>query len=353
MAWRIETSLASSPTPQVVEGRFQAGLRTREAWHSTFPRSRAVVLLGMPLSLTVAGAVEALHLFPERLAACRYHNRMRWAAVVFALYTVGAYAQTTVMDDYGNQVRLATPASRIVSLAPHLTELLYAAGAGARVVGAVDYSDFPPEARSLPRVGSDAHINLESVLALRPDLIVAWPNPGSVRAINRLAELPLPVFRSEPRELEDIATALERLGVLAGTSGEAQRAARAFRARKTELEKRYAARAKVRVFYQVWDRPLLTVNGDHVISKVIRLCGGENVFAAAPVIAPEVDREAVLRANPEVIITSAAGAKRPAWVAAKHFYVVPAELIQRHTPRLLDGAEHVCRALEQARATRS
>jgi iron complex transport system substrate-binding protein len=277
---------------------------------------------------------------------------MPWFGFVLLLFAFNSKAQVVVSDDYGNQVRLPAPASRIVSLAPHLTELLYAAGAGARVVGAVDYSDFPPEARALPRVGSDAHISLESVLALRPDLIVAWPNPGSVRAVNRLAEL-LPVFRSEPRELEDIATTLERLGVLAGTSGEAQRAARAFRARKAELEKRYAGRATVRVFYQVWDRPLLTVNGEHVISKVIRLCGGENVFAAAPVIAPEVDREAVLRASPEVIITSAAGAERPAWLPTKLFYVIPAELIQRHTPRLLEGAEQVCQVLEQARSARS
>ena len=193
-----------------------------------------------------------------------------------------------VRDDYGIAVRLPSPAARIVSLAPHLTELVYAAGAGARMVGAVEYSDFPPAARELPRVGSDAHISLEAVLALKPDLIVAWPNAGSVRSINRLGELGLPVFRSEPRELEDIATTLERLGVLAGTAAEAGRAARVFRARRLQLEKRYAARPKVRVFYQVWDRPLLTVNGDHVISKVIALCGGENVFAALPLIAPEV-----------------------------------------------------------------
>jgi iron complex transport system substrate-binding protein len=278
---------------------------------------------------------------------------MPWVGYVLLLFAFNAKAEVMVSDDYGNHVRLPAPASRIVSLAPHLTELLYAAGAGARVVGAVDYSDFPPEARLLPRVGSDAHVNLEAVLALRPELIVAWPNPGSVRAVNRLAELPLPVFRSEPRELEDIATTLERLGVLAGTSSEAQRAARAFRARKAELEKRYAGRAKVRVFYQVWDRPLLTVNGDHLISKVIRLCGGENVFAAAPVIAPEVNREAVLRANPDVVITSAANAQAPEWLATKQRYLIPAELIQRHTPRLLEGAEQVCRALEQVRSARS
>jgi iron complex transport system substrate-binding protein len=275
---------------------------------------------------------------------------MRWAAVLL-LFSVQVQADVAVRDDYGNGVRLAGPASRIVSLAPHLTELLYAAGAGARLVGAVDYSDYPEAAKALPRVGSDAQINLESVLALRPDLVVAWPNPGSVRAVNRLAEL-LPVFRSEPRELEDIATNLERLGVLAGSAEAAARAARAFRSRKAAIEKRYSGRPKVRVFYQVWDRPLLTVNGQHVISKVIRLCGGENVFESAPVIAPEVDAEALLRASPEVILASP-GAERPRGGGKAPLHAIPAELIQRHTPRILEGAEAVCRALEAVRAARS
>lgn len=277
---------------------------------------------------------------------------MKWAALAFLVFSVNCVSQE-VVDDYGNTVGLPAPASRIVSLAPHLTELVYAAGGGLRMVGAVEYSDYPPQAKELPRVGSDAHINLESVLALRPDLIVAWPNAGSVRAIDRLAELGLPVFRSEPRALEDIATTLERLGRLSGTTAEAARAARAFRARQADLEKRYSGRATLRVFYQVWDRPLVTVNGDHVISKVIALCGGENVFAALPLIAPEVDVEAVLRANPDVVLTSRAGAGRPRWLTKGRFYVVPADLIQRHTPRLLDGAEHICRVLDEARSARS
>ena len=305
------------------------------------------------LSHTVAGAAEALHLFPEHPGACRYHKRVKWAAFALAALTFNSLAEVAVRDDYGNTVRLPSPARRIVSLAPHLTELVFAAGAGARMVGAVEYSDFPARARELPRVGSDAQISLEAVLALRPDLIVAWPNPGSVRAINRLAELALPVFRSEPRELEDIAATLERLGVLAGSAGEAEHAARAFRARKAQIERRYAGRPRLRVFYQVWDRPLLTVNGDHVISKVIGLCGGENVFSALPLIAPEVDVEAVLRARPEVMLTSTPGATRPQWLPKSYFAVVPADLLQRHTPRLLDGAEQVCGALEQARAARS
>ena len=267
-----------------------------------------------------------------------------------------------MQDDYGRQVRLARPAARIVSLAPHLTELLYDAGAGSRLVGAVDFSDFPPQARALPRVGSDARIDLEAVIGLRPDLVVAWPNAGSLRAVDRLAELGLPVFRSEPRELEDIARTLERLGRLAGTESQGDAAASAFRARAADLRARYSDGRKVRVFYQIWDRPILTVNGAHVISKVIDLCGGENVFASAPLLVPEVDREAVLRANPEVIVASGSNEAEPQWleawtrfaglaaVDANHLYAIPADLIQRQTPRILDGAERLCTILARVRA---
>jgi iron complex transport system substrate-binding protein len=288
---------------------------------------------------------------------------MRWLWV-FIAWSCVASAQVRVVDDYGNEVRLVAPAARIVSLSPHLTELLYAAGAGGRIVGALEFSDYPAEARALPRVGSDAGIDLEAVMALQPDLVVAWPNAGSLRAVNRLADLRLPVFRSEPRELEDIPRTLQRLGALAGTQSQASRAAAAFRARVRELERRYSKRATVRVFYQVWDRPLVTVNGEHVITKVMRLCGGVNVFASLPLIAPEIDREAVLRADPQVIVASGSDGERPAWLDAwkafpgltaaerGNLYAIAPELIQRHTPRLLDGAERLCRILDEVR-TRS
>ena len=276
--------------------------------------------------------------------------------LAFFLCSGLAHAAVEVRDDYGQVVSLGAPARRIVSLAPHLTELLYAAGAGARVVGALEHSDYPPEARTVPRVGSEAGIDVEALIALRPDLVVAWPNAGSVRTVNRLAELGLPVFRSEPRELADIARTLERFGVLAGTAERANQAAEAFRKRVSTLEARYSERPKVRVFYQVWDRPLITVNGEHVISKVMRLCGGENVFARLPLIAPQIDRESVVRANPQAIISS--GASLEGWKAFRgiaavtndHLYAVPPELIQRHTPRLLDGAQLLCTLLEQVRA---
>jgi iron complex transport system substrate-binding protein len=278
-----------------------------------------------------------------------------------ALAAGAAHAQLRVTDDYGRAVALAAPARRVVSLSPHLTELMYAAGAGGRMVGALAYSDYPPAARALPRVGSEAAIDLEAVVALRPDLVVAWPNAGSTRAVERIASLGIPVFRSEPRELEDIARTLETFGRLAGTEAIARSAADAYRARVASLERRYADRPRVRVFYQVWDRPLVTVNGDHVISKVLRLCGGSNVMADLPGIAPEIDREKVLRADPEVILASGTDASRPAWLDAWNgfpgmaavrdgqLHAIRPDLLQRHTPRLLDGAEEVCRILESAR----
>jgi len=275
-----------------------------------------------------------------------------------------AQAEVRVTDDYGKEVVLAAPARRVVSLAPHLTELMYAAGAGERLVGAFAYSDYPPAAKSLPRVGSEAQIDLEAVVALNPDLVIAWPQSGSTRAVERIAALGIPVFRSEPRELEDIARTMETLGRLAASEATAAAAARAFRERTARLVRAYAGRPVVRAFYQVWDRPLITVNADHVISKVMRLCGGENVMADLPALAPEIDRERVLRSDPEVIVASGTDGARPPWlddwnafpamaaVRGGNLYAVQPELLQRHTPRLLDGAEQLCRIFEEVRARR-
>lgn len=284
--------------------------------------------------------------------------------ILLALGSAAAHAEVVVTDDYGKRVVLAAPARRVVSLAPHLTELMYAAGAGASMAGALQYSDYPSAAKRLPRVGGEAQIDLEALVALRPDLVVAWPNSGSAATVERIAALGIPVFRSEPRELEDIARTLETLGKLAGTEAAAGAAARAFRARAARLETAYAGKPKVRVFYQVWNRPLITVNGDHVISKAMRLCGGENVMAGLPALAPEIDRELVLRADPEAIVASGSDGRHPEWLAEwrafpdlaavrlANLYAVPPDLLQRHTPRLLDGAEALCRILEQVRGKR-
>lgn len=284
--------------------------------------------------------------------------------IAITLFAQAASAAVTVRDDYGNPITLAAPARRIVSLAPHLTELAYAAGAGPALVGAADHSDYPEAARDLPRVGSSEGISVEAILALDADLVLAWPGAGNARALDRLAALGLPVFRSEPRSLDDIARTIERLGRLADSTAAAERAAAQFRARVARIRTRYGHRAKVRVFYEIWDRPLLTVNGEHVISRVIDLCGGMNVFADLPQLVPSIDRESVLRADPDVIIAGGSTAERPQWldawrsfhgvsaVARNHLYTIAPELLQRQTPRLLDGAERLCGILEQVRTRR-
>ena len=291
---------------------------------------------------------------------------LRVAAVLAsAIVATPLHAELVAEDDTGREVRLARPAQRIVSLAPHVTELLFAAGAGARVVGAVAYSDYPPAARRLPRVGGYGNVDMEGVAALQPDLVIAWKTGNRDAHLDKLAALGIAVYVNEPRSLDDVARSLERLGFLAGSEETGRAAAEAFRARRNELAARYGRRAKVRMFYQIWDRPLMTVNDEHLISDAIRLCGGENVFGALTQLAPTVGIESVLAADPEVIVASGMGEARPDWLdqwkrwprlaatVADNLYFIPPELIQRHTPRILDGAAQLCEFLDQARARRS
>jgi iron complex transport system substrate-binding protein len=275
-----------------------------------------------------------------------------------------AHGEILARDDAGSELRLGAPARRIVSLAPHLTELLFAAGAGAQLVGAVDYSNHPPEARRIPRVGSYGQIDLEAVVALKPDLVVAWQSGNPSAAVDKLQRLGLPVFVSEPGRIEDVARSLEQLGRLAGTESAAGGAASAYRERLAGLRARYGGRPIVRTFYEVWNQPLTTIGGKQIISDLLRLCGGENVFGQLAALAPTVTVEAVLAADPEAIVASGMDEARPEWldewrrwrrlaaVERGNLFFVPPDLMQRHTPRLLDGAEVLCRHLETARARR-
>ena len=276
-----------------------------------------------------------------------------------------ASADVSVVDDTGATVRLVQPARRIVSLAPHMTETLFAAGAGERMVGAVEYSDYPEAAKKLARVGGYSRFDLEAVAALKPDLVVAWQSGNAAAHLEKLRALGFPLYISQPNRIEDVASEIERLGVLAGTSVAANVVAGQFRERLAGLQKRYAGRPAVRTFYQIWKQPLMTIGGKQIISDVVRLCGGENVFTALSTMAPTVTVEAVIAANPEAIIASGMGESRPEWlddwkrwtsitaVARDNLFFVQPELIQRHTPRLLDGAERLCQHLETTRSRRA
>jgi iron complex transport system substrate-binding protein len=284
--------------------------------------------------------------------------------VLCALACLPAHAEIVVTDVTGASIKLAVPARRIVSLAPHITELLFAAGAGDRMVGNVDYSDYPPAAKALPKVGGSARLDLEAIVALKPDLVMGWMSGNAPASVSRLRSMGLAVYLSEPNRIEDIATELERIGKLAGTEAVANATATAFRERYARLVSRYSERPPVKVFYQIWKQPLMTVNSKQIISDAIRLCGGRNVFSQLPILAPTITEEAVIAANPELIVASGLGESRPEWlddwrrwntltaVTRNNLYSIPPDLIQRHTVRILDGAEQLCVYLETARARR-
>lgn len=279
-------------------------------------------------------------------------------SALLAIYSLTLHA-VEVVDDNGNTVKLTAPAERIISLAPHVTEQLFAIGAGGKIVGAVDYSDYPEQAKLIPRVGGYSRLDLERILALKPDLIVGWSSGNNAQQLERLEEMGMRVYRSEPRRLDDIAAGMRKLGELAGVTQQAEEQVVKFRHRVETLREAAGGKPAQTVFYQIWNRPLMTVNGEHLINEVITLCGGKNIFAELPVLTPKVSEEAVIAANPEVIIASGMGRERPEWldewrrwpqmeaVKSERLYVIDPSIIQRATPRLLEGAEVMCGMIRQ------
>ncbi|MBI3146963.1 MAG: cobalamin-binding protein [Betaproteobacteria bacterium] len=273
-----------------------------------------------------------------------------------------AAAGIVVVDDAGQPVMLSGPARRVVSLAPDLTELLFTAGAGERLVGVAERSDYPAAAKDIQRVG-DAHgFDFERIVALKPDLILGWAGGNAPQHLARLRSLGLRIFLSDIREPEGIASTLERLGTLSGTRPKAQEAARTLRERLRSLREAYAGKRPLRVFYQVWGQPLYTLGGTHMVSVALGLCGATNVFADLPVLATVVETEGVLQRDPEVIIAAAEGARRPDWLdawkrwptlkAVRHqaLVVVNADLMNRHSARFVEGIAELCAQLDRERA---
>lgn len=271
-----------------------------------------------------------------------------------------AQSTVTVVDDAGATVTLDWPATRVISLAPHITEQLFEIGAGDRIVGTTEHADYPPAAAMIPRVGRAHSLDLERIAALHADLIVIWGTGFPPATIASVAQLGVPVFISEPRALADVARSLERLGVMTGQNGAP--AAAQFSAKVESLRRQYATRPTVRVFYQVWASPLMTLSGRHVISEAIQLCGGRNVFEGLAPVAPQVSVEAVLAADPQLIVAAepggSAGQALAAWqrfptlAATRHrqFVTLDADRINRHGPRLADEIAVLCAAIERTRA---
>lgn len=272
-------------------------------------------------------------------------------------------AEITVTDDSGRVLRLPRPAQRVITLSPHLTELAFAAGAGAAVVGVGRYSDYPDAAAQLPQVGDALSLNLEAMARLRPDLILVWQSGTPARQRQRLQALGVPVFENEIATVADLAATLRRLGTLMGSTGPAEAATRDVEMRWAALLARHSGRPPVRVFYSIWDAPLMTVNGRHLIQQAITACGGTNAFADLPTLTPTIGWDAAVRSNPELIVTAqiAEAQTRAAWsrfgqvaaVRGSHIVGLPADLLTRMTPRFIEGAEQLCHAIEAVRSSRA
>jgi len=280
------------------------------------------------------------------------------------LFAISAHAEINVTDDDGASIVLQQPARRVISLAPHVTEMLFAAGGGERIVGAVNYSDYPAAARSIPRVGDNRQVDIERLIALKPDLLVVWRHNAASRQMEQLRKLGIPLFYSESHKLEDIPDAIIKLGRLMGTTQAAEESASELRRQLQSLITRYRNRPMVRVFYQVWEKPLYTLNERHIVSDAIRICGGENVFAKLPMVAPSITAEAVMQENPEAIVS---GDRRDhetsgieIWkryssmlaVRRGNLFALDADLINRSGPRIIAGAAELCEKLELARKRR-
>lgn len=241
------------------------------------------------------------------------------SALAFLLVAAVAHAGAStsdyeVVDDTGVTLRFAVAPQRIVSLAPGATEMLFAIGAGARVVGTSRYSDQPAAARAVPRVGDVASIDLERILAMRPDVVVVWQGGNPAVQLEQLTKLKLKLYRQHVTALRDLPQSLRRLGALVGVAQAAERAAQELTDRLTDLQKTYRSRPRVTVFLQIWNRPLYTVGGRHMMSDALRVCGADTIFPELTGEAPAVSIEAVLRRNPDVIVADAPPGQARSWL---------------------------------------
>jgi iron complex transport system substrate-binding protein len=297
----------------------------------------------------------------RRLTTVRLNASFPAAAVrALALLPLAVAAEArTVVDDLGRQVNVPPAPLRIVSLAPGATEMLFAAGAGSQVIATVEYSDEPPAARAVPRIGDVAAVDMERLVALRPDVVVSWAGGGNPAQRQKIGELHIPIYEQQVARLADIPAAVRRLGVLTGTPATADRAANDMERRLAALTATYGSGARRRqsVLMQVWNRPIYTVGGRHLMSDALVLCGARNVFADLPEAGPVVDTESVIARDPDIIIAAAPTGEGAAWVAdwqrlrslaaVRNGRVVAFEdqALSRLGPSVIGATEALCKTL--------
>lgn len=326
-----------------------------------------------------------------RWACCLGFATLRTVAVAKALLllslaaansTAHAYqAQQTspepirFIDDAGQALQMQTPARRIVSLSPHITEILFFVGAGQQVVGVAQASDFPVDATRLPVVATHNDVNLEALVRLKPDAVIAWGRGAANPKLEKLKAMGVRVIYSDPQTPAGIAENMQWMAQLAGTESLAAAAIDSWRARLAVIESQHTVAGGVAgndaarpddplVFYQVWDRPLMTVNRQHLISQAVRLCGGRTLFAEQTLQTPTVSMESVIRGNPDIIMYTDDRKRSLDWgkqwsqwrnvkaVRSSHVFALPPDLLVRAGPRYLDGVERVCDVIQRVKGAR-
>jgi len=288
--------------------------------------------------------------------------------LIFGLQLSLSFFSRTAQSDIhvpqadGETLTLSAPAKRIITLAPNLAELVFAAGAGHHLQAVVEFSNFPTDVAQLPRVGDAFRIDIERIIELEPDLVLAWKSGNPQTALQKLRQLGLIVWEMEITRPSEIADAVENISVAAGTESQGRPAAGQLRNRLTRLQQKNSNKTAVEYFFQISARPLYTVNGQHIISQSLALCGGENVFSDLPALAPQVSRESVILANPRAMIATTVQGEPPSlevwkdWprlqaVQNKTMLYLPADEISQATPRLLDSIELACKLLDEVRNT--
>lgn len=263
-----------------------------------------------------------------------------------------------ISDDAGKSITLTKPAQRIISLAPNITEILFAIGAGKNIVGVSDASDYPAAAKKIPIVANAVDLNLEAIIALHPDLIVAWQGGNPTAQLLELKKFGIPVYCARFENSSDITRTMTNLATLTGNEAYAGPIIKKIQNQFRQLRAQYGRKPKLTVFYQLWQTPLLTINQHSIINKIITMCAGINIFANTRGAAPEVGVESVLEKNPQIIITSENKSNWQAYwrawpqilaVKNHNLFSIPADLIERPGPRLVTGAQMLCMDLELAR----
>jgi iron complex transport system substrate-binding protein len=285
---------------------------------------------------------------------------LRWGAglaLLAACSVLGAANPVLVIDDTGQRVTLPHTPQRIVSLAPGATEMLFAAGAGDRLVATVDFSDEPPAAKQVPRIGDVTAVDIERLVALHPDVVVVWPGGGNPAQIEKIAQLGMPVYRQQVNRLSDLPASLRRLGALAADRSVADSAARKLDESLARLAHEYGGGNHPTVLLEVWNRPIYTVGGTHLMSDALTLCGARNVFGDLRELGPVVNTEAVIARNPDIIVAAAPPGEGQSWldewqrfgslnaVRSGRLIAFEDQRLSRLGPSVVSATEGLCKAL--------